>query len=242
MIYVCDNQRHLVCYPYSIEGLHKMARKFYIKKWWFHKDHYDIPKKRIEEFMERCYVASPKDIVRIIKGEKTFTLLEKAKAYAITSHGITNHFYGNKPYTFHLKSTVDAAMIFIHLIKEDDRDLVLGACWLHDVEEDARITYDDIKKFLNQRLADIVHFVTNFRGRSRKERANENYYVGILSNDYALFVKLCDRIANVKNSINNSARHYAMYQKETYFYKMLYDGRYQEMWNYLDKLLNENTK
>ena len=49
MKYYTDKKRHLVCIPYSIENLHKMAIDLNIKKCWFHKDHYDIPKKRISE-------------------------------------------------------------------------------------------------------------------------------------------------------------------------------------------------
>ena len=65
--YYCDNQRHLVCLPYSIENLHIMAESLGIKKVWFHKNHYDIPKKRIEEIMKQCTVVSPKEILKIIK-------------------------------------------------------------------------------------------------------------------------------------------------------------------------------
>jgi hypothetical protein len=46
-----------------------MARDLGINICWFHKNHYDIPKSRIQDVMERCTVVSPKDIVRIIKGE-----------------------------------------------------------------------------------------------------------------------------------------------------------------------------
>ncbi len=69
MVYYCDNARHLVCMPYSKENLHVMAAALGIKRGWFHKDHYDIPKMRIEEIMSACTVVSSKDIVRIIKGE-----------------------------------------------------------------------------------------------------------------------------------------------------------------------------
>ena len=65
--YYCDEQRHLVCIPYSIDNLHLMAEALNIKKCWFHKDHYDIPKKRITEIQEKCLVVSPKVIVTIIK-------------------------------------------------------------------------------------------------------------------------------------------------------------------------------
>lgn len=67
MRYICDNKRHLICEPYSIENLHKMAEELNIKKCWFHKgNHYDIPKKRIEEIQNKCDVISTKEIVKII--------------------------------------------------------------------------------------------------------------------------------------------------------------------------------
>lgn len=69
MKYYCDNARHLVCMPYSIENLHVMGAFLKIKRHWFHKDHYDIPKLRVEEIMSACTVVSSKDIVRIIQGK-----------------------------------------------------------------------------------------------------------------------------------------------------------------------------
>jgi len=67
MKYKCDNKRHLVCVPYSIENLHEMAKELGIKKCWFHKDHYDIPKKRIVEIQSKCEVITPREILAIIK-------------------------------------------------------------------------------------------------------------------------------------------------------------------------------
>lgn len=47
--YCCDEARHLVCLPYTVDNLHRMAEDLGIKRCWFHKDHYDIPKRRIAE-------------------------------------------------------------------------------------------------------------------------------------------------------------------------------------------------
>lgn len=69
MRYFTDGKRHLVCLPYSLENLHKMADDLQINRCWLHNgDHYDIPKKRIAEITAKCEVVSPKDIVRIIRG------------------------------------------------------------------------------------------------------------------------------------------------------------------------------
>lgn len=70
--YYCDNERHLVCKPYSIKNLHVMASILNIKKCWFHskgdKSHYDIPKKRISEITAKCNLVSSQEIIKIIKG------------------------------------------------------------------------------------------------------------------------------------------------------------------------------
>ena len=65
MKYLTDGKRHLICDPYSIENLHRMADDLGIKRCWFHKDHYDIPKRRIEEIEARCEIVSSREIVRI---------------------------------------------------------------------------------------------------------------------------------------------------------------------------------
>lgn len=67
MEYFSDNLRHLVCKPYSIENLHTMAEALNLKRCWFHKNHYDIPKKRINEIQAQTKVVSPKEILNIIK-------------------------------------------------------------------------------------------------------------------------------------------------------------------------------
>ena len=67
-MYVTDGKRHLVCIPYSTENLHKMATDLGIGRHWFHKNHYDIPKKRMDEISSKCILVSSKDIVKIIRG------------------------------------------------------------------------------------------------------------------------------------------------------------------------------
>lgn len=73
LIYYCDNNRHLICKPYSIVNLHVMAKNLNIKKHWFHNGkhpHYDIPAMRITEIQEKCQIVSSKEIIKIIKEAK----------------------------------------------------------------------------------------------------------------------------------------------------------------------------
>ena len=70
--YLCDDMRHLVCLPYTVENLHLMAVDLGIKRCWFHssKDHphYDIPKRRVAEVKARCELVTGRDILAIVKG------------------------------------------------------------------------------------------------------------------------------------------------------------------------------
>ena len=74
------------------------------------------------------------------------------------------------------------------------------ACWGHDLIEDTRVSYNDCVKALGEIPASIIYAVSNEKGKNRKERANDKYYAGIRETPGALFVKLCDRIANVQYS------------------------------------------
>jgi hypothetical protein len=59
-----------------------MADQLGIKRCWYHKDHYDIPKRRIEEIEALCQIVTPQDIVRIIGRKKKLTtgeILAEAK-------------------------------------------------------------------------------------------------------------------------------------------------------------------
>lgn len=73
--YYCDDKRHLVCKPYSIQNLHKMAAILEISRSFYHlrgrlkHPHYDIPIRRREEIEAQCYKVSRRDILIIIKGE-----------------------------------------------------------------------------------------------------------------------------------------------------------------------------
>ena len=83
-------------------------------------------------------------------------------------------------------------------------------------------------------------FFTNEKGKNRKERANDKYYEGIRNTPGAVFVKLCDRIANVQYSKMTGSRMFDKYREENdnFVIKLgFYDNhRYVEMFNYLNQL------
>lgn len=90
--FICDRKRHVICWPYSEENLHRMAASLGIKRAWFHKGkkmgsnyecivqlaHYDMPKKRQNELLAipEMRIVTSREIIQIIK--------EAARAEAIS--------------------------------------------------------------------------------------------------------------------------------------------------------------
>jgi (p)ppGpp synthase/HD superfamily hydrolase len=182
------------------------------------------------------------------------------REWCIEQHRNTNHFYDTYlPYEFHLRMVVQVCNDFKHLLPnmlltreesvyhnrfetiDETKHSVELACWGHDLIEDTRVSYNDVKNKLGHNAAEIIYAVSNEKGKNRKERANIKYYQGIRETPGAVFVKLCDRIANVQYSKMTKSRMFEMYQKENQeFEKML--GRYTDnkelepMFEYLTNL------
>jgi hypothetical protein len=70
-----------------------------------------------------------------LKKNNFMTLSEKAQYYACKVHKETNHKYDGQDYRIHLAYVVFKAHDFIHLIPESQREMVLAACWAHDVKQ-----------------------------------------------------------------------------------------------------------
>jgi len=181
-------------------------------------------------------------------------IIEKSKKHAIEAHQSINQKYDEHEYEHHLEMSDNVGLRFIYLIPEKDRDDVRGGIWSHDVIEDvSSITFNDLKKVTNERVADIAYACTNEKGKTRAERANNKYYRGIRRTKYATFVKLCDRIANIEYSLSKKSRMFTMYKKEHSHFRSKLDSLYfriiarifrsepdyTDMWNYLDELLRK---
>lgn len=74
LAYICDDQRHIICVPYTIANLHAMARHLGINRCWYHSSsrypHYDMPKRRIDELKQMCTLVSPGELLNVIKDYK----------------------------------------------------------------------------------------------------------------------------------------------------------------------------
>ena len=184
--------------------------------------------------------------------------------WCIEKHRNTNHMYSEYlPYEFHLRMAHQVGKDFKHLLDDvkdyytgDDfkssnedpitlRTACLRAIWAHDVIEDCRVSYNDVNNHLGQEAADIVYAVTNDKGKTRGERAGDKYYQGIRDTPGAVFVKLCDRIANVQYGKMTKSRMVEMYKKENdnFIIQLGWDDTnthpYFEMFSYLNDLFKD---
>lgn len=146
-------------------------------------------------------------------------IVQKARDFAVKSHG--SQTYGTQPYLYHLNKVVDVARRF------GASEEVLAACYLHDTVEDTKITSLDLTTNFGTKIAALVLGVTNMPDK-------ESTLNRTRSNKTAVFIKLCDRIANCEEGGK-----ILKYQKEMpLFYKVLYrKGEYDTMWDHLKKLL-----
>lgn len=157
-------------------------------------------------------------------------------------------------YSFHLKLVADQVDKFRTLLSEQDFKLAKMGAYGHDLIEDARITYNDIKDFWHQQplwngrsisdniqipeLADIIYACTELRGKNRSERHGPEYIQGLKDCRLGLFVKLCDIIANVGYGLMTNSSMYEKYQKEfSHLKSELYTDEFKSIWDYLEKLL-----
>lgn len=165
------------------------------------------------------------------------TLEERAKYFAIRAHYET-HLYEGKPYSYHLNKVVRVGHRFKHLIPDEDWSVVESQLWNHDAVEDARVSPNDIAKELGEPVARGAFSMTNEKGWTRKDRANDKYYNGLKEEEYGEFKKLADRIANVEEAIaTNNSMGIKYYKEFNEFESKLSTGeKYSEMWNHLKNL------
>ena len=173
--------------------------------------------------------------------DKQVDLVLRARAFAIMAHRETNHTYGDEKvcYSYHLQETFDIGLKYIYLVPVSMRGVVLASLWLHDTIEDCRVNYSKIKEIFGEQVAEIVFALTNNKGRTRAERADERYYHGIKAIPLADFCKICDRLANVTYSSRSRGRMFQKYKKENREFLMkIWNPEYTDMYLHLRNLLN----
>lgn len=153
---------------------------------------------------------------------------------------VCNQKYDNQHnYSFHLEMVRrEAVRLSEGILTKEETLLALAGAVGHDLIEDARLTYNDIKDKVGIEVADIVYACTEEKGKNRKERHSDIFYTELAQNELAVFVKLCDIIANVKYSILTNSSMLEKYKSEyEKMHSFLFTAKYRYVFNCLLKLL-----
>ena len=159
---------------------------------------------------------------------------EKAKAFAHEKHAGQTH--GTRPFTHHLQEVVNVLHEFGY--QADD---LTAAAWLHDVVEDTPTTIEEVYTEFGKRIGDLVDALTDGPGATRLEKKAKPYAT-IPNVPGAVFVKLADRIANVRFTMKEGSkaeRYRITYKQEHVGFcnALSKNGEAREMWCMLDNLL-----
>lgn len=178
----------------------------------------------------------------------TSILLNFARYYATTKH--VNHLYaGNLPYSKHLDDVEKQVEKWMECIwkevpfnilpNEDVLSHLLAIARLHDVVEDCGVKQKEIEENFGQFIAEIVWRLTDELGHNRRIR-HALTYPKIRKHPAAVFIKLCDRIANVEQG-GSLVSMYAE-EQEDFERALRTKGQFDPMWDHLNSLLEENKE
>ena len=163
---------------------------------------------------------------------------DQARVFAQHAHG--DQKYGDQPYVIHL------AAVRTVLAEFGFTGDYLVAAWLHDVLEDTKTTYSQLRTAFGIDVAALVLAVTGV-GENRKER-NGSIKLKLQRLRRAIPLKLADRIANERSCLKSNLKLLAMYQSEyPEFRGALYSlsdvpglpQLCEPMWRELDRLMAE---
>ena len=157
-----------------------------------------------------------------------------AMGYAIAKHG--DQKYGDKPYSDHLRAVAQ----LVHILARPNEswvDEVMAAALLHDVLEDTDAKPEEIEELFGPRVLAIVKACTKTDDDLCRRCSFRRTVTALKTTDWALPVKLADRLANMLNSLSQRSTHLNMYVREYPEFKQLLwsDGSWVELWIELDK-------
>lgn len=126
--------------------------------------------------------------------------LEKALLFSISKHDGQIRSGNKKPYIFHPISVAN----ILFTVKESRNIYMLAICaLLHDTVEDTNTSYDEIRSLFGSNVAAIVEELTS--DKEEILRSGKAKYLSDKMNQmssYAFCVKLCDRLDNLRDSVD----------------------------------------
>lgn len=142
-------------------------------------------------------------------------LISRAKKYALlTHHGVRQRYDKKYPYYYHLKMVSNNAIRFKSCLTHEQFITAYLICLFHDLIEDCRLTYNDVKQMWGKEVADGVFVCTDLRGKNRKERHGPQFIKELKESFLGTYSKLCDVFANMEMGMKTGSSMLDMYRKD----------------------------
>lgn len=134
-------------------------------------------------------------------------MVKRAKLLARKYH--KGQKYGNKSYSYHLKSVV--RLVEQCYKDHPNLDVLIQIAWLHDIIEDTEITFKDLTVYgFSPEVVSCVIHLSKADGQMLSE-----YLDTVKQRELALKVKICDTIANLQESCSkNMTKRMAKYSNQ----------------------------
>jgi (p)ppGpp synthase/HD superfamily hydrolase len=147
--------------------------------------------------------------------ELTAKILEKAIIFATLKHSNQVRKGDGRPYILHPLSVLQT---LLKIKKSKNKFLLAVASVLHDTVEDCDVTLDEIAKEFGYHVAGLVEELTSKKEDIVKSNKSE-YLLNKMMNmsNYALCIKLCDRLDNLNDMDEMSDTFRKKYCDETRF-------------------------
>ncbi len=170
--------------------------------------------------------------------------------WVVKEHADTNHMYDKYlPYEIHIRLVNSVCQEFYPLIAPPvPLQVASYSCFGHDLIEDTRANYGSIRKALIasgtvidniEPILKIIQACTSYvQGENREARMPDWVYKAIRDTPGATFVKLCDRIANLRYGTLMKSDMVNTYREEKEkFRAKLYTPEYNLMFNHIEELV-----
>jgi len=176
--------------------------------------------------------------------DRTYECVQAVKKYFCELHDGQGQLYSGMPYSNHLNFVAAQDTRFKHLTPvkmHKYRALIMFVIYGHDSIEDCGITYNNVKETVGEKAAEAIFLCTEDKGRTRDARKSPEWYAKLNTNELAVYVKLCDIIANSLFSFLTNSSMFEKYKAE-YFAKVkpgLYKThklQYGEMFQFLENI------
>jgi len=167
--------------------------------------------------------------------------LDEFRVYAHEMHKLRGYKYDEHEYSFHLDMVETNVIRFAHLLPPHIKlvDMQMAATG-HDLIEDCGVTYNEILIRTNKVVADLVLAVSDVPAENRMLRFILTA-PKILKLIGAIYLKMCDKGANMGHSLRTGSGMYDKYKTEIPFFKYVFFGKtkniFQPMWDWLEAMV-----